>query len=91
MISVQSADICLEDGRPGCNEDIEFTRPWRNNCVPTKYWVCVKGPSGVSADALSVNCPTGSGFMDSQEFGLFGCVPWDQYVWTEPYDPPTLG
>lgn len=68
--------------------DSEFEKPWRNNCEPTKYWVCLRGPGGYNS-AASVTCPLGSGFMDSKEFGLFGCVPWDQYVWTEPFNPPT--
>ncbi|KAL5290078.1 hypothetical protein ACFFRR_009828 [Megaselia abdita] len=89
IISDTTFALCEYDGEPGCNSEIEMTRPWRNFCEPTKYWTCLCTSSN-SCTAEIVSCSPGKGFMDSDKFGLFGCVPWDIYVWTTPKNPPTL-
>lgn len=82
--------LCEYDGKPGCKTEIEMSRPWRNHCEPARYWTCVCDFNDSNCAAKIVSCPPGSGFMDSEEFALFGCVPWENYVWTKPYNPPSI-
>ncbi|XP_055851951.1 uncharacterized protein LOC129916166 [Episyrphus balteatus] len=69
------------DGKPDCTAKNVATGSFRNNYDPTRYWVCEK----VGESPTSVPCPQETGFLDSKK----SCVGWDQWVWEEPYDPPT--
>lgn len=69
------------DGKPGCRLAEEFGRKYRNNWDPIRYWVC-QGRA-----AVSFVCPIEHLYADRNQ----GCVHYTQWVWTMPYDPPTLG
>lgn len=70
------------NGRPGCKSEHELKRPWRNNFDPTRYWVCEE----FNEPAVEVLCPDGQAYFDPE----LQCVNWEDWLWTEPYDPPTL-
>lgn len=67
------------DGRPGCQNEFEYQRLWRNNWDPTRYWMCENG------EAIPYGCAMDHFFYESRQ----DCVPRSEWRWTEPYDPPT--
>lgn len=71
------------NGRPGCRMQAEFERKWRNNNDPLRYWRC----HPVSRLAVSFVCPTEFMYQDKRQC----CVHWSRWIWTRPFDPPTLG
>jgi hypothetical protein len=82
---VAVAQVCEYDhgdGRPACIQE-EMNRPWRNNWDPVHYWVCINENS----PAVSMSCPTDHGFLES----ALECVPWSQWYWTQPCNPPSGG
>ncbi|KAG4079016.1 hypothetical protein HA402_001671 [Bradysia odoriphaga] len=74
-------DFSHTDGRPGCQLPIESQQKWRNNFDNVRYWVCTNG------QAVSYICPTEYLF----DFDRQCCIRWNFWVWTPPFDPPTLG
>lgn len=68
------------NGQPGCRLTEEFGRKFRNNWDPIRYWVC-QGNA-----AVSYVCPIEHLFADRSQ----GCIHYSQWMWTMPYDPPTL-
>lgn len=68
------------NGRPGCRTSHEFTRKWRNNWDPLRYWKCTE------FGAVSYVCPIETMYQDLKQC----CVRWNHWVWTPPFDPPTL-
>ncbi|XP_055923663.1 uncharacterized protein LOC129954048 isoform X1 [Eupeodes corollae] len=81
LFSSAAAVYSHTDGKPECTATNVKTGSFRNNFDPTRYWVCEK----VGESAVTVVCPQETGFLDSKK----ACVGWDQWVWEEPYDPPT--
>lgn len=68
------------NGQPGCQLTEEFGRKWRNNWDPIRFWLC-QGHM-----AVSFVCPPEHLFADSMQ----GCVHYTQWVWTKPFNPPSL-
>lgn len=68
------------NGRPGCRLSEEFGRTFRNNWDPIRYWVCQ------GSEAVSYVCPTEYLYSDSHQC----CIHWAYWVWSQPFDPPSL-
>jgi hypothetical protein len=69
------------NGKPACN-DKEFPRLWRNNWDPTRYWKC----EGLNRAPVEVHCEENTAFSQPKQC----CVPWQQWSWTAPCDPPSV-
>jgi hypothetical protein len=78
----QACEYDHGDGRPACIQ-AEMNRPWRNNWDPVHYWECLT----LNTPAVAVRCPNEHLFLES----ALTCVPWSQWVWTPPCNPPSGG
>lgn len=69
--------------QPGCRDPQEVAQgAWRNAWDPTRFWRCTT--LGVPAE--NVRCPDTYMFLESR----LECVPWNDWVWSEPQDPITF-
>ncbi|KAM7361530.1 uncharacterized protein ACRADG_012535 [Cochliomyia hominivorax] len=69
-------------GQSACRDPSEVGKTYPHHWNPVKYWYCEK----LNEDAVELECPHGEAYMHL----LKACIPWPNWVWKKPENPPTL-
>uniref|UniRef100_A0A1B0BUM2 Chitin-binding type-2 domain-containing protein n=1 Tax=Glossina palpalis gambiensis TaxID=67801 RepID=A0A1B0BUM2_9MUSC len=82
LIALGVASVKAIAGRSACRDPVELGQTYPHQWDPTKYWFCEKP----NENALEMDCPKGEAYMHH----LKTCIPWPNWIWKKPEDPPTL-
>ncbi|XP_037952496.1 uncharacterized protein LOC119684369 [Teleopsis dalmanni] len=82
LATVVFVTVSATDGRSGCRDPIEVGETYPHHFDHAKYWYC----ETLDVPATEMQCPHGLAYMHL----LKECIPWDNWVWKQPENPPTL-
>ncbi|XP_005184775.1 uncharacterized protein LOC101899750 [Musca domestica] len=69
-------------GQSACRDPSEVGQTYPHHWDPSKYWFCEK----LNEVAVEKDCPKDTAYMHL----LKACIPWANWVWKKPENPPTV-
>ncbi|XP_013101439.1 uncharacterized protein LOC106083132 [Stomoxys calcitrans] len=69
-------------GQSACRDPTEVHQKFPHHWDPSKYWYCEQ----LNENAVERDCPKDTAYMHL----LKECIPWPNWVWKKPENPPTV-
>ncbi|XP_004524198.2 uncharacterized protein LOC101452524 [Ceratitis capitata] len=82
LAAVTLVKVTADAGRSACEDPTEIGQTYTHHFDPAKYWFC----ETLGEAAVEKDCPSGMAYMHL----LKECIPWANWQWKQPENPPTL-